>query len=101
VNLVSSGKSIAKTKSLIELCIGAITLLRASHPSHVALIIKENGAVELADDIWMVVMLEGCYLNNTQLLQALINEVKIILNVIVQVRHVECMLMHIPTSLEV
>jgi hypothetical protein len=60
VNLVSSGKSVAKTKSLTELSIGAITLLRVSHPSQVSLIIKENGAVELADYIRIVVILEGC-----------------------------------------
>jgi hypothetical protein len=101
VNLVSSSKSVAKTKSLTELSIGAITLHRASHPSHVSLIIKEHGAVELADDIRIVVMLEGCYLKNTKLPQALINKVKIILNVIVEVRHVESMLMHNPASLKV
>jgi hypothetical protein len=101
VNLVSSGKPVAKSKSLTKLIISAIAPLGARHPSHVAFFIKVDGAVELADDIRIVVIFESCYLKDTKLLQALINEVKVILNVIVEVRHVECVLMHNPASLEV
>jgi hypothetical protein len=78
VNLVSSSKSVAKTKSLTELNICGITLFRAGHPSHVALIIKEHSAMELAYDIRIVVMLESCNLKNSKLPHALINKVKVI-----------------------
>jgi hypothetical protein len=57
--------------------------------------------VELANDIRIVVLFEGSNLKNTKLPQALINEVKVIRNVIVEVSHVEYMLMHIPALLEV
>jgi hypothetical protein len=89
------------TKSLTEISIGAIALLRASHPGHVAIIIKVNHAVELVNNIGIVVLLESCNIQNYKLLHTLINRVKIILNVIVVVCHVKCMLMHNPASLEV
>jgi hypothetical protein len=101
VNVVSSGKLSPITKSLTELSVSAGTLLRAFHPSHVVLIIKEEGAVEMANDIRIVVIFKGSYLKDTKLPQALINEVKIILNVIVEVSHVKCVLMHNPAPLEV
>jgi hypothetical protein len=68
VNFVSSVIYYIVPNSIIEISIGAITLLRASHPSHIAVIIKVDGAVELANDIGVVVMLEGCNLKNTELL---------------------------------
>jgi hypothetical protein len=101
VNLVSSVKPVTKPKSLTELSTGSITLLRPSHSSHVAFIIKVDSVVELENDIRIVVIFQGCYLRNTKLLQAFINEVKVILNVIVEVRHVECVLMHNLAPLEV
>jgi hypothetical protein len=88
------------TKSLTEISIGAIALLRASHPGHVTIIIKVNCAVELTNDIGIVVILESCNIQNTKLLHTLINKVKILLNVIIVVCHVECMLVHNPASLE-
>jgi hypothetical protein len=101
VNLVPRVICCIITKSLTEISICAIALLRASHPSHIAVLIEIDGAVELANDIGVVVILESCNLKNTELLHAFINKVKIIMNVIVLVRHVKCMLMHNPAPLEV
>jgi hypothetical protein len=53
------------------------------------------------NDIRIVVIFESSYIKYTKLPQALINIVKVILNVVVEVSHVECMLMHNPTPLEI
>jgi hypothetical protein len=101
VNLESSGKSSSISKSFTEIIISAIYLLRACHPSHVVLIIKVDYAVEQANDIRIVVIFESSYIKYTKLPQAFINVVKVILNVVVEVSHVGCMLMHNPAPLEI
>jgi hypothetical protein len=87
-------------KSFTEISICAIALLRASHPSHIAVLIEVDGVLELANDIGIVVILECCNVKNTKLLHTLINKMKIMLNVIVVVRHVESMLVYNPAPLE-
>jgi hypothetical protein len=100
VNFISRLIRCIITKSLTEISIGAIALLRASHPGHVAVFIKVDSAVELANNIGIVVIFEHCNVQNTKLLHTLINKVKIILNMVVVVCHMECMLVHNPASLE-
>jgi hypothetical protein len=101
VDPVSGVSSFSITKSFTKASLGVINLLRSSHPGHVALVIKENGAMELANDISVVVIFKSCKIKHIKLPQALINVAKIILNMVFEVNHVKCILMHNPDPLEI